>query len=123
MNNDYNSFPFYHDAYFCEKCGSFLKDEEKLVNLELENNYQRKIKRKCKKCGYSHHFISKIFTGASGERYIGKFDPSGEMITSSGVLTKNGHWDPDGIAKENRAKNFKINVELDKARKENNDIP
>lgn len=114
VRDSYDSFPYYEDLYFCEKCGSPLKDDIKLINLKLEKNYERKIERKCKKCGYSYNFISKIFTGADGEKYIGKFVPGGEIITSSGVLTKNGEWDSERIKKENLAKNFKLKIAINK---------
>ena len=112
MEHEYNSGLLYSDKVFCPRCGRPLK--EQMANLELEPDYSAHHKGRCRRCKNGYDIINKIFQGADGERWMGTFDSTGAMVTVSGVLSCNGVFDPELIARENRAKNFKLHIAVDK---------
>ena len=118
--SDFNSLPYYQDLPRCARCGVPLLEQRRVVNLELEPRYERRLTGKCERCGNGYDFVSKLFGGADYEIYHGYFDSSGAHPTRSGVLTTAGHWDSEKIIRENRATNFKYEVAVQKAREVDN---
>lgn len=112
--SEFNSLPYYQDLPRCAKCGAPLLEEQRIVNLALEDNYERHLQGKCRRCGSGYNFVTKIFVGADHEIYHGDFDSSGNSPTRSGMLTTAGHWDPAKIIRENKATNFKFDAALQK---------